>query len=66
MGIIHQKDAPDLIKVEKPKDLGHQDVLKPKGRRNVKREFGSLKSDHHYIGLSPQSTNKLLWITQSN
>lgn len=45
-GVIHQKDALDQIKLEKPKDLGHQDVLKPKGRRNVKREFGCLGSDH--------------------
>lgn len=51
-GIIHQRDAPDLIKLGKLKDLGHQGVFKPKGRRNINREFGSLTSAHSYIGLS--------------
>lgn len=61
-GIIHQRDVPDLIKLGKLKELGHRGVFKPKGRRNITREFGSLTSGHSYIGLSPSSTNKSLWI----
>lgn len=59
---MHQKDAPNQMKLEKPKDLGNQDVLKPKGRRNIMREFICLGSDHHYVALRSSVSKELLWI----